>query len=212
MNTETRDVIEKPVVRTLTDAQGRAVPVTCIRASVVLQHEVAEKIRERFEALAEYNRAEKAAIFAELEAFRGLLEQEYGVRAGGTRGGMTVRTYDTHTEIKLEERDYYRVTPEIGIAQALIGKILDDLTEQASGDLRAIVMRAFDTDKRTGQPNVGSILKLKSMVIDHPQWPEAKRALEDSLVVISSKSAVTCHTRPDLSRTRDQLVVDFSRL
>jgi len=178
----------------------------------VLQHEVAEKIRDHFRELAEFTKDKKKQIFEEMQAYRDLLAQEYGLRSGGTRGGMTIRTYDAHTEIKLEERDYYRVTPEITIAQALIGKILDDLTEQASGDLRAIVMRAFDTDKRTGQPNVGSILKLKSMVIDHPQWPEARRALEDSLVVISSKSAVTCHVRPDLDHQREQLVVDFSRV
>ncbi|WP_336947367.1 DUF3164 family protein [Asaia sp. HN010] len=206
------NTLDKAPVKTIPDASGRQVPVNCIRASTVLQHEVAEKIRDHFRELAEFTKDKKKQIFEEMQAYRDLLAQEYGLRSGGTRGGMTIRTYDAHTEVKLEERDYYRVTPEITIAQALIGKILDDLTEQASGDLRAIVMRAFDTDKRTGQPNVGSILKLKSMVIDHPQWPEARRALEDSLVVISSKSAVTCHVRPDLDHPREQLVVDFSRV
>ncbi|NVN45112.1 DUF3164 family protein [Asaia siamensis] len=206
------NTLDKAPVKTIPDASGRQVPVNCIRASTVLQHEVAEKIRDHFRELAEFTKDKKKQIFEEMQAYRDLLAQEYGLRSGGTRGGMTIRTYDAHTEVKLEERDYHRVTPEITIAQALVGKILDDLMEQANDNLRALVMRAFDTDKKTGRPNVDSILKLKSMVIDHPQWPEARRALEDSLVVISSKSAVTCHVRPDLDHRREQIVVDFSRV
>ncbi|WP_158625314.1 MULTISPECIES: DUF3164 family protein [unclassified Asaia] len=206
------NTIDKAPVKTIPDASGRQVPVNCIRASTVLQHEVAEKIRDHFRELAAFNKAKKEQIFEAMQAYRDLLAQEYGLRSGGTRGGMTIRTYDAHTEIKLEERDYHRTTPEISIAQELVAQIIDDYTERADVGLRELVMRAFETDKKNGRPNVGDILKLKSLNLEHPLWPEAKRALEDSIAVLASKTAVTCRVRPNRDSKHEQLVVDFSRV
>ncbi|MFT8423659.1 MAG: DUF3164 family protein [Gluconacetobacter sp.] len=206
------NAIEKTQPRTLTNPDGREIPVGSIRPEIVLQHELAVEIAADFQALAAHNLAVKAAIFEKMRAYQDLMFQEYGVRVGGKFNGLSIHDFGDLIEIKADMRRYQQLTPSIVAAQALINDILDDLTDGASDDLRALVMQAFEKDEKTGKPNVQRILGLRRLNLNHPAWSDAVRALNDSVAPAGSKMAVVCRIRPEAGRAHEQVVVDFSRV
>ncbi|MEE8657695.1 Sulfate transporter [Acetobacteraceae bacterium EV16G] len=199
-------------VRTLRDAEGRDIPQTSIRPEIVIQHDTAMKLAARFQALHDHVQSEKAAIFAEIDAFQALIFQEYNVKLGGRVGGLTLVSFDDQVRVETSRYHYQQLTPALPAAQALINEILDDLTEGATADLRALVSAAFQKDERTGRINVQRILDLKRLSLNHPKWPDAVRALNDAVASAGSKMAVRCKVRPEEGVPYEQIVVDFSRV
>jgi len=206
------EVTNATPVQTLTNPDGREIPVRSIRADVVLQHETALKIRDRFKALQEHNAAEKQAIFEMVQAYQDLIFQDYGVRVGGRVGGLTLSDYGDQVKIETSLYRYQQVTPALPAAQALINEIVEDLTEGAATDLRALVMEAFQKDETTGRINIQRLMGLKRLDLNHPKWPDAVRALNDSVAPAGSKMSVRCSERPEPGKRHEQIVVDFSRV
>lgn len=81
-------------------------------------------------------------------------------------------------------------------AKALIQECLDDWTQDANGNLKALVSRAFEVDKE-GNLSTNRILGLRRVKIDDTRWQQAMDAISDSLQVIDSKSYIRLYQRED---------------
>ena len=81
---------------------------------------------------------------------------------------------------------------------------------ESRSEMRAIVDRAFYVDK--GQRlNVKAILSLRTLNISHPKWVKAMEAINDAIIIRSTKSYVRFYRRDEEDRER-QIVLDMANV
>ena len=80
----------------------------------------------------------------------------------------------------------------------------------AGDELRAVVTRAFNTDK-AGQINRAEIFMLLRLDIDDPRWVKAMQAIRDAMRVIGSKVYVRCHRRDTFDAPWQPIPIDLAK-
>lgn len=91
----------------------------------------------------------------------------------------------------------------------MFGSCLDRWTENADGNIRALVDRAFKTG-RNKQIRTSELLGLLRLDIDDPEWQRACDALKDSINVSGSTVYVRVYERiKDTDRYR-QIPLDLA--
>lgn len=199
-------------VEMIRTSSGSLIALSRLRPDTLLADRTARDLVDRMRALAEHNAREKQAIFDDLEAYQQLVFERYGARLGGRRGGLTVSSYGDRRKIEMKTADYSRVTAALPAAQSLMNEILNDLTGDANADLRALIMAAFERDEKSGRVNVQRLNSLKRLELNHPKWPDARRAIEDAIEPAGSKTGIRAYYRDNNDQDYHQIVVDFSRL
>lgn len=176
------------------DAKGALVPVNLIKPQHLLQDEVVRKIIGHAIALSAQVARFKAHTFDDIGGFEALLEQEYGSTIGGAKGNKTLMTHDGLFKIVVQVADYIDFGPELQIAKGLIDECLNEWAAGARDELRAIVTRAFRTDK-PGQINRSEVFMLLRLDIEDARWQRAMQAIRDAMRVVGSKTYVRCYRR-----------------
>lgn len=178
----------------LADAKGALVPVSLIKPQHLLQDEMVRKIMGYAVALSEQVARFKAHTFDDIGAFEALLDQEYGATIGGAKGNKTLMTHDGLMKVQVQVADYIDFGPELQTAKGLIDECLNEWAEGARDELRAIVTRAFNTDK-PGQINRSEVFMLLRLDIKDARWQRAMEAIRDAMRVVGSKTYVRCYRR-----------------
>lgn len=193
-------------------SHGNLMPVSGIRAHVLLADATARGVVRKMLDLAEHNARVKQEIFDELTAYQDLMFERYRARVGGRRGGLTVASVSDRHKVEVSTADYSRVTAALPAAQALMNEILDDLTGNVDANLRTLIMAAFERDEKTGRVNVQRLSGLRKYDLKHPKWPDFIRAISDAIEPAGSKTGVRAYTRDTPDGQWKQVVVDFSRV
>lgn len=178
----------------LADAKGALVPVSLIKPQHLLQDEMVRKIMGYAVALSEQVARFKAHTFADIGALEALLDQEYGATIGGPKGNKTLMTHDGLMKVQVQVADYIDFGPELQTAKGLIDECLNEWAAGARDELRAIVTRAFNTDK-PGQINRSEVFMLLRLDIKDARWQRAMEAIRDAMRVVGSKTYVRCYRR-----------------
>ena len=76
------------------EGDGGLRPIEMIKAQELLEDETARKIMRYWIALSEQVARHKAHVLDDLDAFEGILAQEYGARVGGKKGNKTLFSFD----------------------------------------------------------------------------------------------------------------------
>ncbi|MBW8883062.1 MAG: DUF3164 family protein, partial [Asticcacaulis sp.] len=147
--------------------------------------------------------------FDDVDAFIGLVNQEYGMKAGGTKGNLTLMSFDGCLKVQIAIADHIAFGPELQAAKALVDECLKDWTDGARSELRALVERAFQVD-REGRINRNELLSLRRLEFEDPRWQEAMRALTDSIRVVGSKRYVRVYRRPDCQANWQPISIDLA--
>lgn len=176
------------------DAKGGLVPIELIRAQNRLEDEMVRKIMGFALALSAQTSRFLGHTATDLGEFDALLAQEYELRKGGPKGNRSYKTHDGLFEIEVRVRDQIEFGPELQIAKALVDECLNEWAENARPEIRAIVTRAFNTDKE-GQINRSEIFMLLRLEIGDERWQRAMQAIRDAMRVTGSKSAIRFFTR-----------------
>lgn len=194
----------------MSDAKGSLVPVALIKPQHLLQDEMVRKIIGYATALSEQVARFKAHTFADIGAFEALLEQEYGVKVGGAKGNKTLMTHDGLFKVQVQVADYIDFGPELQTAKGLIDECLNEWAAGARDELRAIVTRAFNTDK-PGQINRSEVFMLLRLDIADPRWQRAMDAIRDAMRVVGSKTYVRCYRRADQETQWESVSIDLAK-
>lgn len=168
------------------DATGRLTPVELIPAQAMLEHQMVLKIFGFALALSEQTARFKGHTFEDLGGFDALLMQEYGLTKGGPKGNRTYRTVDGLMEIELRVADQIEFGPELQIAKGLLDECLNEWSAESRPEIRAVVTRAFNTDKE-GKINRSEVFMLLRLEIEDERWQSAMRAIRDAIRVVGSK-------------------------
>jgi len=191
---------------------GSRIPARRIEARRLLAHDTAHKLVSQARTLQEIVREEKLKFYAEVDAYIDLVLESYGARLGGTRGGLRIEAIDGVRKVEVSVSDYQSVTAAIEAARVLMNEILDDLTGDASDDLRAIVGSAFARNSKTGKISTERVLALRQLGLSHPKWPQAKDAISDAIITAGNKRYIRFHERESPQHAWKQVDLNFSSL
>lgn len=192
------------------DAKGNLVPVETIKPADRLEDETVRKIISYATDLSEQISRFKAHTFDDLGAFEALLSQEYGATKGGAKGNKTFMTFDGLMKVQVQVQDYIDFGAQLQIAKGLVDQCLTEWSADSRPEIRAIVTRAFNTD-REGKINRSDIFLLLRLDIEDERWKRAMDAVRDAMRVVGSKTYVRCYERPRLDAPWQAVNIDLAK-
>ena len=194
----------------LPDAKGKLVPVELIEAAALLEDETVRKIAGYGLALSEQVERFKAHTFEDLGAFEAILAQEYDASKGGAKGNKTFLSFDCLWKVQVQVADHIDFGPQLQIAKELVDECLNEWAADSRPEIRAIVTRAFNTDK-AGQINRSEIFMLLRLEIEDARWLEAMRAIREAIRVVGSKTYVRLYRRETTEAAWQAVTIDLAK-
>lgn len=201
-----------------TDPQGRTVPDSMVTAADRMKNELAERLADGAEQLQASIAAFKLMAMTEMDAAKALLFEQYGVKVGGAKGGLTIRSFDGSTEAEVSVADRIVFGPELQAAKALIDECIEDWTRNGNDNIRILVEDAFQVNK-AGRIDTQRVLglrkhKMRDVETGAPdqRWIRAMDAVTDAMIVDRTATYVRFYRRNEMTNKRDQIVLDFSSL
>lgn len=192
------------------DAKGALVPKSMVKTQDQLQDEVVRKIMGFAIALSEQVARFKQHTFDDIGGFEALLAQEYQATIGGEKGNKTLMSFDGLFKVQVQVADNIVFGPELQTAKTLVDECLNEWSEGARDEIRAIVTRAFNTDKE-GQINRSEIFMLLRLEIEDPRWQRAMKAIRDAMRVVGSKTYVRCYRRESFDGQWQAVSIDLAK-
>ncbi|MEX7635108.1 DUF3164 family protein, partial [Serratia marcescens] len=136
----------------------------------------------------------KAASMQQIGDFVDLSAQEYGVEYGGTKGNVTLPSFDGQFKILRAVGDHRVFDERIQAAKKLIDECVIKWSDGASDNLKALVDHAFRVNKQ-GRIDVNEVLSLRQIDIDDSRWQEAMDAIADSIQVTGTSQYLRIYER-----------------
>ncbi|OYR25194.1 DUF3164 family protein [Brucella pseudogrignonensis] len=194
----------------MANAKGALVPLELVKPADKLRDETVRKVMGYAKDIsAQISRFRKHSM-TDLDSLDEVLEQEYNARPGGVKGNRTYQTIDGLKMVKVSINDFEVAGPELQVAKSLIDECLNEWTDGARAEIRAIITRAFDTDKE-GKINLKEIKKLTKLDISDQRWKDAMRAIEDAIDVQYSKQYVRFYERASVQDEWTAVTVDIAK-
>ena len=97
-------------------------------------------------------------------------------------------------KVQVQVADFIDFGPQLQTAKSLVDECLNEWSADSRPEIRAVVTRAFNTDKE-GQINRSDIFMLLRLDIDDGRWRQAMEAIRDAMRVIGSKEYVRFYQR-----------------
>ncbi|MFZ5749892.1 MAG: DUF3164 family protein [Pseudomonadota bacterium] len=197
-------------VEHLVDGDGIKVPVSVVKPQHLLEDQLVRDEMGHAVALSEQIARFLGHVTDNLGAFEALIAERYGARVGGAKGNKTLMTFDGLMKITVQVADSVVFGPELQIAKSLVDECLNDWTAQAGDELRAVVTRAFNTDKE-GQINRAALYSLLRLEIADERWQRGMQAIRDAMRVVGSKSYVRFYRRPTANAPWQPVTIDLAK-
>ncbi|CVA12606.1 TPA: DUF3164 family protein [Serratia marcescens] len=176
------------------NAQGYLVPEDLIRPVDKLRDDVVLDIVEAAKVLRQAMADFKAASMQKIGDFIDLSSKEYGVEYGGTKGNVTLPSFDGHFKILRAVGDHRVFDERIQAAKKLIDDCVIAWSDGANDNLKALVDHAFRVNKQ-GRIDVNEVLGLRQVEIDDARWQEAMDAIADSIRVTGTSQYLRIYER-----------------
>jgi hypothetical protein len=176
------------------DAQGRLWPEAKIPAIDMARDSLVQEIVGKAKAMSEQVAAFRAQTFSDIAAFVSLSAEGYGAKIGGTKGNVTLTSFDGRYKVIRAISETLVFDERLQAAKALIDSCLQRWSEGSTPEIKLLINDAFQVDK-AGNINTGRVLALRRMKIEDKDWQSAMRAIGESLSVSSSKSYIRVYER-----------------
>lgn len=146
------------------DAKGALVPVSMIKDIDIEREQIVEEIIKHAKSLNKALSLFKAKAFGDVAAFIELSAEQYNVILGGKKGNVTLFSFDGRYKVQRTMHDNIAPDERILAAKQLTMDCVNDWSENARPELKAIVNRAFATSK-DGDLKLGRLLELRRLDI-----------------------------------------------
>lgn len=166
-------------------------PVDKLRDDVV-RDIIAKAIEQRNQLAAfKLQSMQKITDFCDLSA------QEYGVEWGGTKGNVTMMSFDGRYKLIRAVGEHRVFDERIQAAKKLIDECISKWSEGAKSELKALVEHAFRVNKQ-GRIDVNQVLSLRQISIDDADWKSAMDAIADAIQITGTSQYLRLYERqPD---------------
>jgi len=193
----------------MADAKGALVPVELIKVQHLLEDAAVRKIMGFALALSAQITRFRGHTFTDLGELDADLAQKYGLTKGGPKGNRTYSTHDGLFAVEVRVQDQIDFGPELQIAKALVDECLNEWAIDARPELRALVTRAFNTDKE-GKINRSEIFMMMRLDVEDARWNEAMSAVKDAMRVVGSKSYLRFRMRESFDAAWQTITIDLA--
>lgn len=191
--------------------QGHTVPEELVSPLDKMRDDLVNRAISEATQLQKQMRDFKAKYLAETTAFVGLAAAEYQTTLGGVKGNLTLRSFDGLREMTVQVADRLTFDERLKVAEALVGECLAEWSEGARPELKAIVERAFKTDKE-GNVSTGAVLDLRRLDIKDPRWARAMDAVSDALQRTGTATYLRFYERPERGQPSSAIALDMAKL
>ena len=192
------------------NAQGHWVPENLIAPADKLRDEVVMGIiaaaREQRAQLAAF----KIGAMQQIANFVDLSAEQYGVAWGGTKGNVTLLSFDGRYKLIRAVGEHRKFDERIQAAKALIDQCIERWSDGASSEIRALVDHAFRVSK-SGHIDVNQVLSLRQLNIDDPDWLLAMQAAVDAIQVTGTSQYLRLYER-DAHGRYIQMSLDLAKV
>lgn len=194
----------------MTDAKGALVPLEMVKPVHKLEDEVVRKIMRFADELSAQIARFRGHTMTDLGDFDALLAQEHSLTKGGPKGNRTYQSFDGLMKVTVQVADYVDFGPQLQVAKRLLDECLTEWAADSRPEIRAVITRAFNTDKE-GQVNRSEIFMLLRLDIEDRRWQEAMRAIREAMRVTGSKEYVRFHRRARVTDRWEAVTIDLAR-
>lgn len=192
------------------NAQGHLVPESQIKPLDTLRDETVMNIvtaaRQLRQAMAEF----KVASMQQIGDFTDLSAAEYGVEFGGTKGNVSLVSFDGCYKILRAIGDHRVFDERIQAAKKLIDDCISEWSGGADEKIIALVDHAFRVNKQ-GRIDINQVLSLRQLNIDDDKWNEAMDAAADAIKVTGTSQYLRIYERQTDGSYR-QISLDMAKL
>lgn len=192
------------------NAQGHWVPENLIAPADKLRDEVVLAIiaaaREQRAQLAAF----KIGAMQQIADFVDLSAEQYGVAWGGTKGNVTLLSFDGRYKLIRAVGEHRKFDERIQAAKTLIDQCIERWSDGASSEIRALVDHAFRVSK-SGHIDVNQVLSLRQLNIDDPDWLLAMQAAVDAIQVTGTSQYLRLYER-DAHGRYIQMSLDLAKV
>jgi hypothetical protein len=189
---------------------GAKLPIGTVKPQNVMEDELVRAEMSHAVALSEQLSRFLGHFHANLDAFEALLAEQYGATVGGKKGNKTLMSYDGLLKITVQVADNIQFGPELQIAKTLVDECLNEWTASAEAPLKAVITKAFNTDKE-GQINRAALYSLLRLEIADERWKSAMKAIRDAMRVVGSKSYVRFYRRETADAPWEAVTIDLAK-
>ncbi len=189
---------------------GHQVPESQIKDIDKLRDEVVmgivEKAKEAQTMMAQF----KGEAMAEVADFVDLSSAEFDVKYGGTKGNVTLLSFDGKYKVQRSIGEHRVFDERIQAAKAKIDECITRWSEGSNDHIKALVELSFRVNKQ-GHIDVNQVLSLRQLNIDDPDWLEAMDAIADSMRVVGKTPYLRIYERQGDGQYK-QIALDIAKL
>ena len=178
------------------DQHGNLVPEAKVKDIDKLRHQVVTDLCTMAKASSAALGKFKLDAMQEVAALVSTSMEQYGVKSGGTKGNVTLVSFDGKYKLVRQMQDHIVFGEQLMAAKELIDECVQAWSKDANDNIRALVNHAFQTDKE-GKINTGRVLALRRLAIKDEKWQQAMQAIADSMQTASTKPYIRFYERMD---------------
>lgn len=193
-----------------TNAQGHLIPESQVKPVDKLRDEVVMMIvdaaRQQRQALAAF----KLESMQRIADFTDLSASEYGVEYGGTKGNVTLVSFDGRYKLIRAVGEHRVFDERIQAAKKLIDDCISEWSIGANEKIMAMIDHAFRVNKQ-GKIDINQVLGLRQLNIDDAKWSEAMDAIADAIQVTGTSQYLRIYER-QTDGCYQQISLDLAKL
>ena len=198
----------KPVKeRTLTDAQGREIPVKVLHTEIVEKDAAVKKAMDCAIKLQERIISDKQKLIQTIEKYLNDAARRNNLE---WKGNALLISFDEKYRVEMRFREKIQFGIELQLAKQKIDECIKAWSADSNDNLKAIINDAFQLDKH-GQLARYRIFALRRFKIKDPVWKEAMELIDKAILVTSTKQYISFAVR-DEAGNYNRIVLNFSAL
>lgn len=179
-------------------------PVDKLRDDVVMSVVAAARQQRQLMVAFKLESMQKVADFVDLSA------SEYGVGFGGTKGNVTLVSFDGRYKLVRAVGEHRIFDERIQVAKKLIDVCISEWSGGADEKIMALIDHAFRVNKQ-GCIDINQVLGLRQLDIDEPKWREAMDAIADAIKVTGTSQYLRIYERKEDGQYQ-QISLDLAKI
>ena len=193
--------------RTLTDAQGREIPVKVLHTEILEKDAAVKKAMDCAIKLQERIISDKQKLIQTIEKYLNDAARRNNLE---WKGNALLISFDEKYRVEMRFREKIQFGIELQLAKQKIDECIKAWSADSNDNLKAIVNDAFQLDKH-GQLARYRIFALRRFKIKDPVWREAMELIDKAILVTSTKQYISFAVRDDAGNY-NRIVLNFSTL
>ena len=197
----------KRTMKVIKDAQGHEYPLSIIDKNIIQRDRVVKRLVSKAEKLSAKIAVEKDKMEKELNKYLQKVAKEYGLH---WKGNAQLISFDERFKIEVNISERLDYNEKLQLAKQLIDNCINRWSENANANLKAIVINAFNVDKK-GKISLRRVLSLRKYRIKDKEWEKAMELINESLSVVFSKQYINFYKK-DADGKWEQVKLNFSAI